>query len=160
MTSGLYQRPQPTRLDPLTQLPNRVGLRGALEDQGAESATLALVELTSLSKINAEHGCLEGDRLLRYFSSRLCQGLPESTAGRWGGNAFLVIFPDTNQARASLTLKEALGPLVSEPYQTLSRTPAQVSVAAGLVEIDLSGQVLGVTPSLDEVLAEVDLLSV
>jgi len=137
----------------LTRLPNRAGLRGAFSS--SERASLALLELSSLGDVNARHGCLEGDRLLRYFSDRLAQNLPGSTAGRWGGNAFLVIFPGTSSARASITLAEALAPLVNEPFQTLAQTPVQISVAAGLTEVG-SPQ----ATSLDEAVSEVPLVSV
>lgn len=141
------------RLDPLTRLPNRVGLRGVFDRVVEEETTaLALLELSSLEEVNAEFGCWEGDRLLRYFSDRLSQSLPGSTAGRWGGNAFLVIFPGVTSERASLTLAEALTPLVREPFQTLAETPVTLSVAAGLTEVHLED-----TPPLDEVVSGVPL---
>jgi len=139
----------------LTRLPNRAGLRGAFQQGEAESASLAVLELSSLAEVNARHGCLEGDRLLRYFSDRLAENLPGSTAGRWGGNAFLVIFPGTPSARASITLAEALAPLVREPYQTLAQTQLQISVAAGLTEVGSAG-----ASSLDELVSDVPLVSV
>tara|TARA_R110002072_G_scaffold105121_1_gene229876 strand:- start:2193 stop:2528 length:336 start_codon:yes stop_codon:yes gene_type:complete len=111
--------------------------------------------LSSLGEVNARHGCLEGDRLLRYFSDRLAQNLPGSTAGRWGGNAFLVIFPGTTSARASITLADALAPLVREPYQTLAQTPVRISVVAGLTQVDPVD-----ATSLDELVSVVPLVSV
>jgi diguanylate cyclase (GGDEF)-like protein len=144
------------RLDPLTRLPNRVGLRGAFESTGDDETTtaLAILELNCLEEVNERHGCWEGDRLLRYFSDRLSRNLPGSTAGRWGGNAFLVIFPGSTSERASLTLAEALAPLVREPFQTLAQTPVKLSVATGLTEVRFEG-----SRALDDLVSELPLVT-
>lgn len=148
----LASGPRPSRTDPLTRLPNRVGLRGAYGRQGSEpegSPAVAFLELRVLGEVNARHGCLEGDRLLRWFSDALSRTLPGVTTGRWGGNVFLVLFPNTTARRASLALEQALGDLLAKPFVTVAQTSVQLSVAAGLTDVGA-----GSRPSLDELVAQ------
>ncbi|WP_150131240.1 GGDEF domain-containing protein [Sphingobium yanoikuyae] len=91
--------------DALTGLPNR----GAIERRASIGQdglfTIALLDLDHFKAINDAHGHAAGDRALQIFAHVARATLRSGDViGRWGGEEFLAIFPDTtpNQAEAIL----------------------------------------------------------
>jgi diguanylate cyclase (GGDEF)-like protein len=96
-------------MDPLTGLPNRRSTgeiaAGALirAEQSGQPLTAALIDLDHFKVINDQCGHAEGDRVLREFAQLSREELRETdTFGRWGGEEFLLLMPNT-------TLDIALG---------------------------------------------------
>lgn len=90
-------------LDPLTGARNRFGMDVNLNRDLAQTRrsggkfTLAMVDLDHFKKINDDYGHEVGDRALVYFSRLSSSVLRESdTLYRYGGEEFLVTFPDTD----------------------------------------------------------------
>jgi len=90
----------PPQLDPLTQLPGRADLDHWLENSEHEQKLsgrdfqLALIDIDSLSAINARHGQHEGDRVLCQFADKLrhiCR--PDDHLFRFGGDEFVLLLP-------------------------------------------------------------------
>ncbi len=86
--------------DALTGLPNRRAIMLALEEAVAAALPLRtklavlLCDIDHFKKINDRFGHLAGDAVLAAFGSRLAAALtPPETAGRYGGEEFLVILP-------------------------------------------------------------------
>jgi len=86
------------RVDELTGLPNRLGLREGLADAmekcGEESARIALhlIDLDGFKRVNDAHGHPAGDRLLRAVGERLASNVRgEDVAYRLGGDEFAVV---------------------------------------------------------------------
>jgi diguanylate cyclase (GGDEF)-like protein len=94
--------------DPLTGLFNRRYLSAALERELARAQrgkplSLLMLDLDGFKLINDTRGHAEGDRLLQ----RLADVLREATRsvdvpGRWGGDEFVVLLPDTTIDEASM----------------------------------------------------------
>jgi diguanylate cyclase (GGDEF)-like protein len=89
-------------LDSLTGLPNRrsTGERAAAALVRAESSgqalTAALIDLDHFKIINDRCGHAGGDRVLREFAQMAREALRDSdTFGRWGGEEFLLVMPNT-----------------------------------------------------------------
>lgn len=100
--------------DPLTGLHNRRSLEEIAHelDSKREAYSLAFCDLDQFKSLNDTHGHGTGDRALRRFTQILTSTLrPVDIAARWGGEEFIVVFPDTNAAAAAIALdrlREAL----------------------------------------------------
>nr|WP_321984260.1 EAL domain-containing protein [uncultured Lichenicoccus sp.] len=102
--------------DVLTGLANRRAIMNTLENAVAsalrtgEPLAILLCDIDYFKKINDEFGHLAGDEVLIEFGSRLGQVIfqPE-TAGRYGGEEFLVILPGDRDAilRRALDIQSA-----------------------------------------------------
>ncbi len=87
--------------DPVTGLPNRFSLEGSLADLlEAGSATVAFVDLDGFKSVNDTRGHHVGDVVLEAIGLRLHNNLTANTqlgegatAGRWGGDEFVLIGP-------------------------------------------------------------------
>jgi diguanylate cyclase (GGDEF)-like protein len=102
------------RIDPLTGLLNR---RGFMEDgereiqrvnRGGESFALVLADIDHFKSINDIHGHDCGDQLLRRMASLFQQRLRDiDIVGRWGGEEFIFVLPETD-ARGAAVVAEHL----------------------------------------------------
>jgi len=143
-------------LDGLTGLPNRRRTVELAIEALAHSAatftplTIALIDLDHFKEINDRCGHATGDQVLRDFA-RMSRELllPTDTIGRWGGEEFLVVMPNT-PLDIALQRVEAL----RESALTIQLPPTglgyHVSLSAGLATSDE-----GVT-SLDDIIARAD----
>ncbi len=88
-------------IDPLTGLLNRRGLEIELQARivAARPLTLLMLDLNGFKEINDRYGHAAGDEVLRQFSQELrAQTRPTDTAGRWGGDEFLLLIEGTLEA--------------------------------------------------------------
>jgi diguanylate cyclase (GGDEF)-like protein len=89
--------------DPLTGLLNRRSLEEQLGELAERRArfTVAFCDLDHFKRLNDTHGHEAGDRALRCFA-RLIRGAVRDTdvVCRYGGEEFVVVFPDTDAAQA------------------------------------------------------------
>ncbi|MGD8309788.1 MAG: EAL domain-containing protein [Chromatiales bacterium] len=122
--------------DPLTGLPNRFSLQQVLVEvhRAAESVdspfALLLLDLDRFKIVNDSYGHATGDRVLAE-SARRMEGVVRrrDVIGRWGGEEFLCILPETPRVQAL------------EVAERIRRVQGQVPV-----EVD--GRRLGVTVSV------------
>ncbi len=98
--------------DALTGLVNRRHMQEKLEDcvlrsqRYGESFCVALIDLDHFKAVNDQHGHSVGDEVLIRFGKAAQRVLRESdTLARWGGEEFLILFPQT-------ALEQAQGPLL------------------------------------------------
>jgi diguanylate cyclase (GGDEF)-like protein len=97
-----------SQLDPLTNLYNRRHLFARLESELARvrrgrPLALVMVDLDRFKKVNDTQGHLRGDVLLKEIATSVASTTRTTdVAGRYGGDEFVVILPDTDaeQARA------------------------------------------------------------
>jgi diguanylate cyclase (GGDEF)-like protein len=108
------------RTDALTGLLNRRALdeiaARELERSARKGAPLAvlLCDVDHFKAINDAHGHAAGDRAIKAIAERLHAELRASDAfGRWGGEEFLAILPDTD-ANAAQVLAERMRTAVEE----------------------------------------------
>ncbi|MDI1261003.1 GGDEF domain-containing protein [Aquabacterium sp.] len=110
---------QIARHDPLTGLFNRQYLQTRLDaehDRAGRSGSsfcIAVIDLDHFKNVNDTHGHHVGDEVLLAFAQQARTSLRETDLiGRWGGEEFVVVMPETDPAQAGTIglsrLKEAL----------------------------------------------------
>lgn len=94
--------------DPLTRLLNRRALRErvVLEDKRQQRdprpLSFVLADLDHFKAINDQHGHEAGDQVLVRVAGALAQGVRDvDHLARWGGEEFLIVLPDTDEAAAA-----------------------------------------------------------
>jgi diguanylate cyclase (GGDEF)-like protein len=157
LITNLRYRKQLVRLatrDSLTGLPNR-GRMAAVATEAIASAhttqqplSVALIDLDRFKALNDHCGHATGDRVLKEFAAIATASIrPTDTLGRWGGEEFLLVLPNTRLDTAMEMLnfiRQKVGQIELEGWDM------RVSISAGLAT---SGQ--GAF-SLDEILARAD----
>jgi two-component system, cell cycle response regulator len=93
--------------DPLTGLANHRSLIATLEHELARAyryhhpCSILFLDLDHFKAINDSYGHGVGDSILRDFASQVLANLRETDVpGRWGGEEFLVILPETGEQEA------------------------------------------------------------
>ena len=134
--------------DPLTGLFSRgyVDDRFAVELSRAQRydkvLTIAVIDADRFKSLNDTYGHQAGDLALRKIGTLLHDTFRQSdTAGRYGGEEFVVILPETDMAAAQQKL-ESLRELVASTPITLATSGenVQVTISAGLASFPQDGQ--------------------
>jgi len=109
-------------LDPLTNLPNRRAILGDLNNvfdlsrRHGRSMAVVLCDLDHFKHINDELGHPAGDEVLKTFAARIRGVLRDSdSAGRIGGEEFLLVLPETDLQGAGLLAERLRSALANEP---------------------------------------------
>jgi diguanylate cyclase (GGDEF)-like protein len=126
--------------DPLTGLFNRgyVDDRLAVELSRARRygklLTIAVIDVDRFKSLNDTHGHLSGDLVLRKIGAILRDSFRQSdTAGRYGGEEFVVILPETDIETAQRKLEFLRELVASAPIGLGARgEKVQVTISAGL----------------------------
>jgi diguanylate cyclase (GGDEF)-like protein len=142
-------------IDALTNLPNRRHLfdlaTRALENAKRDNATVtvAVIDLDHFKNINDRFGHAAGDYVLEQFAQRVRAELRETDLlGRWGGEEFLVLLPNTALDKASVMLERVRS--VAQSIKMASAPELKVTLSAGLATNE------GGTADLDEIVARAD----
>jgi diguanylate cyclase (GGDEF)-like protein len=142
--------------DGLTGLPNRrrtvemAAAALAAAAVGQRPLTLALIDLDHFKRINDRCGHAVGDHVLKEFA-RLSRGVlrDADTLGRWGGEEFLLVLPDT-QIESAVAIMQRMQSALSKVQLPEMVPDLSVSFSAGLTTRTTHAQ------SLDEVIACAD----
>jgi len=93
--------------DPLTGLPNHRALIAQLEHELARAyryqheCAILFLDIDHFKALNDSYGHAVGDSVMRDFASLVQQNMRETDVpGRWGGEEFLVILPETGEQEA------------------------------------------------------------
>jgi diguanylate cyclase (GGDEF)-like protein len=128
-------------VDPLTGVATRQAILGRVDDELARAMryrnplSVILVDLDHFKRINDSHGHAAGDKVLRQVGSLLAANVRAmDTAGRYGGEEFLIVLPETD-ADAAASVAEKLRRIVA-------RTPVDLP-DGDIVSVTLSAGVAG-----------------
>jgi len=142
--------------DPLTGLPNRRRTSelavSALESARAagEPLTIAIIDMDHFKSINDRCGHAAGDHVLREFALASREALRSTDIlGRWGGEEFLLVMPNTPIEVAHASLERLRTRMFSIRLPSPG-TGLKVSLSAGLAFYDES------TRSLEDLVARAD----
>ncbi|MEN1940882.1 diguanylate cyclase [Luteimonas sp. MJ174] len=129
------------RADDLTGMLNRSGveeeLRKVLHAAGTRSmpVSIAFVDIDRFKRINDAYGHRIGDQCLRIVSLRIRNQLRgRDIIGRYGGDEFLVVMPDTALHEARAVAARMLSAVNSRPL-TMDQTQLDCSLSIGLAEL-------------------------
>lgn len=127
-------------LDMLTQLPNRLAYEERLEQEYERwqryrhPLVLAVLDVDHFKSINDNYGHLAGDKVLRIIAKTLRTRLRKTDfIGRFGGEEFVVLMPETPLEAALQTL-EAMCRAVAECPFHFRAQPVSISLSGGVAE--------------------------
>lgn len=126
--------------DPLTRLPNRDAIQQTLKqlhtrfERQNSTYSILLLDLDRFKLVNDTYGHNAGDQLLKKLATEMTESLrPYDNLGRWGGEEFLCILPNTN-IQGALDSAERFRELISQQYVEIDnqqvRTTASIGVAS------------------------------
>ena len=126
--------------DALTGLYNRRHMQDKMQDcvrrfeRYGERFTVVLVDLDHFKRINDQHGHRVGDEALVAFSAGATMVLRDSdTVGRWGGEEFLFVLPNTSPRKADIALQRLREALARSQISTAAPT-LRVAFSAGVAQ--------------------------
>lgn len=125
-----------SRTDTLTGLANRASLNERLADEWnrfqrhGRALSLILLDLDHFKTVNDELGHLAGDTVLTGFAQLARATLrAEDMAGRWGGEEFLVICPETEGPQAKALAERLCQAMRSHDFATGRRHTVSAGIA-------------------------------
>ncbi|MBD0416342.1 PleD family two-component system response regulator [Oryzicola mucosus] len=133
--------------DPLTGLHNRRYLDSHLQtlvDRAIVRKRPLSVMITDLDRfkvINDTYGHLGGDEVLREFARRLRQNVRGmDLACRYGGEEFVVVMPDTDNAAAARVAERIRAEIERMPFEMVSiGKSAPVTISVGVASVNFEG---------------------
>ena len=124
--------------DYLTQLLNRGGIMEALDQELNRSRrsgvpfSVILADIDHFKRVNDSYGHLSGDSILVEVASRIKSCVRSyDSVGRYGGEEFLIILPDCNEA-AALQAAERMRKAVCASSIFTSGTGLEVTISLGV----------------------------
>ena len=135
--------------DKLTGLPNRFLLEDRLRqaalhaDRAGKNFSLMFVDLDDFKPVNDSYGHAVGDELLRQAGTRLQDSLRKhDTVARTGGDEFVVVLCDVEDAKAATIIGEKILAELAKPVVVGSRT-LEVSCSIGISLYPADGRDIG-----------------
>ncbi len=141
----LAQADEVAHTDPLTFLPNRRSILAELQRQVTYSErygtplSVSMIDLDHFKDVNDTYGHAAGDQVLRFMASELRDRIRQpDEIGRYGGDEFLMILPNTSASAAA----EQANRLCQQLWSTTlapGRVPVQVSLSIGIAQYQSHG---------------------
>jgi two-component system cell cycle response regulator len=146
--------------DGLTQLLNRRAVRDRAASEFARARrhrgpfAIAMMDIDHFKSVNDTYGHAAGDKVLGQVARRLAESVRASDdVGRWGGEEFLVLMPETNR-QDPLAAGERLRTIIaSTPMQITDDMAKTITVSVGLAALDGSE---GASVDLDTLIRHAD----
>jgi diguanylate cyclase (GGDEF)-like protein len=128
--------------DDLTKLPNRRRMMELLEEhamrllRGAPDFYVAMVDLDHFRNVNDSYGHAVGDEVLRAFAMHARAVLRNTDwVGRWGGEEFLLLLPETPPGEPTIGVARLRGHLHTQVVHT--QAPAlRIEFSAGFARYE------------------------
>ncbi|MCF7823672.1 MAG: response regulator [Candidatus Marinimicrobia bacterium] len=135
-----------SKVDSLTGLLNRAAFLEMYQNvviytkQNKLNLSLGVVDLDNFKSVNEKYGYSVGDEVLKYATRILVKSLHESDMiGRWGGEEFTILFPDTDPLNSKQALTKVLELLKESPFKIAGRNETlNVTFSAGIIDVDVN----------------------
>ena len=141
--------------DRLTGAYNRQGTESYLERELERSRrhdhamSVAMLDVDHFKEVNDRHGHDVGDRVLKGVIRRTLETVRETDlVGRWGGEEFLLVLPETEAEAAERLAERVRGTVGEESYEGVGR----ISVSLGVAELATGETVEALVKRADEAL--------
>ena len=133
--------------DPLTGLFNRGYVDDRLEmelsraQRYGKPLTLAVIDADHFKALNDTHGHVAGDAVLKKLATMLRGSFRQSdTTGRYGGEEFVVILPETDMETARRKVESVRETIALAPIKLRGKEkPLRVTISAGLASYPEDG---------------------
>jgi diguanylate cyclase (GGDEF)-like protein len=122
--------------DRLTRLYNRARIEVVLDKEAdrvrryGESLSVIMLDVDHFKRVNDEHGHDVGDAVLVILARILQESLRSSdTVGRWGGEEFMIILPQTGSAQAMEVAEKIRVAVATAIFPVVTHKTASFGVA-------------------------------
>ncbi|MCD4818778.1 MAG: GGDEF domain-containing protein [Candidatus Cloacimonetes bacterium] len=112
------------RTDPLTDLPNRRAILEKIDyektrfERTHSSYVLSICDIDNFKKINDTYGHDFGDFVLKKLAKIMKSTLrKQDTVGRWGGEEFLIMLPETNLKGGKIAIEKLRKDIEKEGFE-------------------------------------------
>lgn len=129
-----------TEVDTLTLLPNRRKILHELHDEMRRAHryntpfTISVMDVDKFKNVNDNYGHLAGDEVLKHVGEMLRQQIRHpDLAGRYGGEEFLILLPNSN-ALAAAEQASRLCKNIRESVIQIPKHVLQITVSIGIAE--------------------------
>jgi len=143
--------------DQLTGLLNRGELRTRAIGEARRATrmgsplSVAMLDIDHFKLVNDRFGHAAGDEALRHVALLLARNTRSyDLVGRWGGEEFLLLLPESSAAAAARIAERVRAAFVEEPFLLPDLTPYPLTVSLGVATLDRE------TLSVDELVARAD----
>ncbi len=140
-------------IDPLTGLNNRRSTMEYLETllkNADRQISICLCDIDHFKAVNDTYGHNTGDVVLKRIAETFRTGLPQDCfVSRWGGEEFLLIFPQSNGDEANIALESLRRKIKAIAFDG-DGTTFSVSLTFGLVEYDFHSDITAVLKEADD----------
>lgn len=128
-------------VDPLTSVWNRGGIFDVLKREverarrSNQNLSLCMLDLDHFKRINDNFGHLVGDDVLKEMCLRVTGAVrPYDALGRYGGEEFLLVFPETNLEQAQAQAERVRQAVGNRPFQLTKETSETITISIGVAE--------------------------
>ena len=135
-----------TERDPLTRCMSRGALLDALASRLSEARrhsrtlSLAMLDVDRFKRVNDTYGHVVGDHVLMGLGRLLTARFRlEDLRGRWGGEEFVIAFPNEPVETAAVVLSRVLDEFGKLPFHSERGEPFFVSFSAGIASFPADG---------------------
>jgi diguanylate cyclase (GGDEF)-like protein len=130
---------QMSQLDELTGVFNRYGFNHAVEqaltDRTSSNIALILIDVDNFKRINDRHGHDAGDRILREIAQIMLANIrAEDTLGRWGGEEFILLCPNTDGHHAYILAEKIRRIIFNTSFEQDDSIFISASFGVGTIE--------------------------
>lgn len=127
--------------DFLTQLPNRsfIHWKYSQLNEEYEHVSVVIADIDNFKKLNDTYGHLFGDDVLKVIAKKLSENLrTNDLAGRWGGEEFILILPDTTAKQSQEIIDRIRKNIANIPFTPSSTSKEfNVTVSFGICDSSL-----------------------
>ncbi len=111
--------------------------------------SLAMIDVDLFKSINDTYGHTYGDEILKYFADTFKQNIRDMDyIGRYGGEEFIIIFPETDKDSAYASLDRIKNIIKNHSFK---EKELKLTFSAGIVEIDTNNSQLNIAEYIKKV---------